>query len=75
MTAKNQSDLNDEILNRLHNTQFKLENLFESSLSLTNNVPNNISTPFNISNDDYLKMISLKRQYMNEIDEALLSSM
>ena len=54
MTNKNQHEINDEILNRLHNIQFKL---------------------FNIENDEKINLLCLKRQYLNEINEAFLNKM
>ena len=68
MTNKNQHEINDEILNRLHNIQFKSEKLTQS-LSFNSN------KLFNIENDEKINLLCLKRQYLNEINEAFLNKM
>ena len=65
---KNQQIIGDEILNRLHNIQFKSE-------ILTETLSSNLNQPFDLSNDEKLKLVSNKRQYMNEINEALKHKM
>ena len=58
------NEISDEILNRLHNIQFKSEKLVASLSGSSNHT-------FNISNDETLQLVSLKRQYMNEIHESV----
>jgi hypothetical protein len=68
MSNKNQQVLGDEILNRLHNIQFKSEILAETLSADSNEL-------FDILNDEKLKLLSNKRQYMNEINEAFKNKM
>jgi hypothetical protein len=68
MSNKNQQVLEDEILNRLHTIQFKSEILAETLSSDSNEL-------FDILNDEKLKLLSNKRQCMNEINEAFKNKM